>query len=75
MQFQFASIADFLSMNGHGVYVWIAYGISFAAMAALAVQPGLRRRRMQRELARQQRIQQRRRERTQPHPEPIAVSE
>ncbi|WP_193165341.1 heme exporter protein CcmD [Microbulbifer hainanensis] len=75
MQFQFASIADFLSMNGHGVYVWIAYGISFAALAALALQPALRRRSMQRELARQQRIQQRRRERTQARPEPLAVSE
>lgn len=62
MHFQFASFADFLAMNGHGVYVWIAYGVSLAALAALVIQPRLRRRQLQRELARQQRIRQRRSE-------------
>ena len=74
MQFQFASFADFLAMDGHGIYVWIAYGISFAAMVALVIQPKLRRERLQREVARQQRIQQRRQKREQAQAE-LAVSE
>ncbi|MFC6635300.1 heme exporter protein CcmD [Microbulbifer taiwanensis] len=60
MEFQFASLADFLAMDGHGIYVWIAYGVTAAALIALAVYPSLRRRQLQRELQRQQRIQQRR---------------
>ncbi|SHG15110.1 heme exporter protein D [Microbulbifer donghaiensis] len=60
MQFQFASFADFLTMEGHGIYVWISYGVTFALLAALAAFPLLRRRQLQRELQRQQRIQQRR---------------
>lgn len=60
MEFQFAGLAGFLAMNGHGPYVWIAYGVTFLALAGLVVQPRLRRRRLQVELKRQQRIQQRR---------------
>ncbi len=62
VEFQFASFADFLAMDGHGPYVWIAYGVTFAALIALAVYPSLRRRQLRRELQRQQRIQQRRRQ-------------
>lgn len=62
MEFQFASFADFLAMDGHGLYVWVAYGVTFAALIAMALYPSLRRRQLQRELQRQQRIQQRRRQ-------------
>ncbi|MCW8127522.1 heme exporter protein CcmD [Microbulbifer halophilus] len=61
MEFQFAGLADFLAMNGHGPYVWIAYGVTLLALAGLVIQPVLRRRRLQAALKRQQRIQQRRR--------------
>lgn len=60
MEFQFAGFAEFLAMNGHGPYVWAAYGVTFLALIGLVVQPLLRRRRLQAELRRQQRIQQRR---------------
>jgi len=60
VHFQFASFSDFLAMGGHGVYVWVAYGVSFVALAALALQPLLRRRQLQRALAREERIRQRR---------------
>jgi len=62
VEFQFAGLADFLAMNGHGAYVWLAYGVTFAALAALAAYPPLRRRQLQGELRRQQRIEQRRRQ-------------
>ena len=75
MQFQFDSFADFLSMSGHGIYVWIAYGVSFAALAVLAIQPVVRRRQLQRDLARQQRIQSRRQNRAPVRAEAPVTSE
>lgn len=35
MKFQFDSISDFFAMGGYGFYVWLAYGITFAAMGIL----------------------------------------
>lgn len=35
MTFQFNSISDFFAMGGYGFYVWLAYGISFAAIGLL----------------------------------------
>lgn len=35
MTFQFESISDFFAMGGYGFYVWLAYGISFIAIAIL----------------------------------------
>ena len=75
MQFQFSSFADFLTMSGHGVYVWIAYGVSFAALALLALQPVVRRRQLQRDLVRLQRIQTRRQNRTPDHTETLVSTE
>ncbi|GAA5442173.1 hypothetical protein Misp06_00342 [Microbulbifer sp. NBRC 101763] len=60
MEFQFSSFADFLAMDGHGIFVWISYAVTFAALAAMALYPRLARRRLQRELQHQQRISQRR---------------
>lgn len=45
----FDSFADFLAMGRHGLYVWLAYGVSFAIIAWNAVQPVLQRRRLLRE--------------------------
>ncbi|MEX2962048.1 heme exporter protein CcmD [Microbulbifer sp. TYP-18] len=72
MQFQFASAAEFFSMGGHGAFVWIAYAVTFAAMTGLAIQPYLGRRRLERELARQQRIQAHRQSRVPPHTNTVA---
>ena len=42
--FQFENFEAFISMGGHGPYVWAAYGLSLAIMAWLALAP-LRRQR------------------------------
>ncbi len=42
--FQFENFEAFISMGGHGPYVWAAYGLSLAIMAWLAIAP-LRRQR------------------------------
>jgi len=39
MKFQFASFSDFLSMHGHGPYVWAAYAISILALVYLLLAP------------------------------------
>ncbi|MCC7515996.1 MAG: heme exporter protein CcmD [Pseudomonadales bacterium] len=31
----FATINELLTMNGHGIYVWSAYGICFAVLLML----------------------------------------
>lgn len=30
----FDSFADFLAMGGHGLYVWLCYGVGFVVLAA-----------------------------------------
>ena len=42
-KFQFASLADFFVMGGHGAYVWSAYGITAIVLILLVIMP-LRRR-------------------------------
>ncbi|SEK55024.1 heme exporter protein D [Colwellia chukchiensis] len=32
---QFDSVSAFLDMGGYGFYVWLSYGVSFAALALL----------------------------------------
>lgn len=39
MKFQFETIADFITMNGHGPFVWSAYAITFAVLIFLLVSP------------------------------------
>ena len=39
-------VSEFLHMGGHGLYVWLAYGLSFAVLASLAARPMLARRRL-----------------------------
>lgn len=41
-------MSEFLHMGGHGLYVWLAYGISFAALAILALRPLAAMRRLNR---------------------------
>lgn len=63
MQFQFSGLADFLAMDGHGVYVWFCYGVTLLVLAGLATWPALHCRRLQRELQRQSHIAEARRRR------------
>ena len=57
----FESWQDFLQMGGYGFYVWLSYGISFAAIVILAIQSyrdkGAVLREVRREQAREQRVQ------------------
>ncbi|WP_444930473.1 heme exporter protein CcmD [Microbulbifer sp. SSSA002] len=62
MEFQFANLAEFLAMNGHGAYVWVSYAVTFLCLAAMAFYPFIARRGLQAELARQQKLAQRRRQ-------------
>lgn len=41
MNFQFDSLNAFLIMNGHGVYVWACYVITFSVLTYLVVSPML----------------------------------
>ncbi|MFC0444313.1 heme exporter protein CcmD [Pseudidiomarina halophila] len=55
----FDSWQAFIEMGGYGFYVWLAFGISFFAIAVLVIN-GLRARtKLQREFDKEQRRQQR----------------
>lgn len=41
----FSSLADFIAMGNHGVYVWTSYGISLAVLILNVALPALARRR------------------------------
>lgn len=59
MKFQFDSFQDFLAMGGHGMYVWIAYGVVAAVVVALIINVSSREKiflKQQRKIA--QRLQQ-----------------
>lgn len=51
MTVQFNSIADFILMGEHGVYIWSAYGISLMAIIALQYMVRTRNRQLRRILA------------------------
>jgi heme exporter protein D len=51
MSFQFASLAEFWTMAGHGPYVWACYGVAFIVLAYLLIAP----RRAHRQYLKQQR--------------------
>ena len=42
---QFDSFSDFLTMGGHGVYVWTVYGRALLVLSALVITPLRRDRR------------------------------
>jgi heme exporter protein D len=50
----FASLADLIAMNGHGIYVWSAYAIGYAVLAALIMQPLARHAALSRQVRQQQ---------------------
>ena len=47
---QFESIAEFFAMGNHGLYVWLAYGATFAVFVCYALLIRLRRIKLLREL-------------------------
>ena len=51
----FSNWQDFLEMGGYAAYVWAAYGLSLAVLAASIAGPLLRQRRLLRELDRRER--------------------
>ena len=57
LTFQFASVAEFLAMAGHGPYVWACYGIGLACLIALALSPLRSRKALLAELQRSMRIE------------------
>ena len=44
IKFQFASLIDLLSMNGHGPYVWACYGLTAIVLIFLVMAPRHRQR-------------------------------
>lgn len=46
----FDSLREALVMDGHGAYVWGAYGLSILVLLLLVIAPGRRRRRLLREV-------------------------
>ena len=55
----FESWQDFLQMGGYGFYVWLSYGISFAAIVILAIQSYRDKNAVLREVRREQAHEQR----------------
>lgn len=47
----FNSVAEFLAMGGHGVYVWLSYGVTLVTLVLGVILPLARRRQVLRELA------------------------
>ena len=46
----FDSVSSLIAMDGHGAFVWSAYGITAVVLVALLVAPMRRRRRLMAEL-------------------------
>lgn len=53
---QFQSLQEVFWMNGHGPYVWSAWGIALIAMAFLVCSPLLKRRAFLKNLRRRQSV-------------------
>jgi heme exporter protein D len=43
VKFQFDSLAAFIHMDGHGVYVWTCYALVYAILIYLTVSPLLQK--------------------------------
>lgn len=51
----FDSFSDFLAMGGHGLYVWLSYGIAIVLLVVNVVSPLLRKKQLLTELVRRMR--------------------
>ena len=57
MNFQFQSLADFISMDGHGSYVWSCYLFTLLILAVLMYWPRLKKQHLMVQMRRQRRIE------------------
>jgi len=57
MAFQFEGLLDFLTMSGHGSYVWASYAVTLLALLFLVVIPIYQRKNLAQQIKRQQRIE------------------
>lgn len=55
---QFSSVSELLYMGGHGIYVWLAFGLSFLVLATLLVLPALKTKQLKKRLQKAKRWQQ-----------------
>jgi len=55
----FSSWSEFFQMGGYAFYVWTAYCLTVAMLGGAVLAPLLRYRRLQREVARRARLEQR----------------
>jgi heme exporter protein D len=56
MQFQFESLLDFLVMDGHGMFVWSSYAITFCVLIVMVAIPAINKQRFYKRIQRHQRI-------------------
>jgi heme exporter protein D len=56
MHFQFKSLVDFISMGGHGSYVWACYLFTVVTLVILVCWPLLKKQQLMAQIERQQRI-------------------
>lgn len=56
----FSIWSEFFYMGGYAFYVWLSYGLTLAVLAAVVIAPWRRHRRLQQELLRRARRDQRR---------------
>ncbi|GAA6153066.1 heme exporter protein CcmD [Pseudoteredinibacter isoporae] len=56
MQFRFESFAEFMSMAGHGPYVWACYIAAVIAISYIVLSPMLRKNAIRKQLQRQEKL-------------------
>jgi len=47
---QFESFAEFLNMGGYAFYVWLSFGVTFVAMAMIAIQSFIKHRNLMKQV-------------------------
>ncbi|MFT6388642.1 MAG: heme exporter protein D [Cellvibrionaceae bacterium] len=57
MIFQFEGLLDFLTMSGHGSYVWASYAVTLLALMFLIIIPIHQKKQLAIQIKRQQRIE------------------
>ena len=66
MNFQFESLSDFMTMSGHGAFVWISYVVTLLAILLLVVIPIIQKKQMHQQLKRQRVIEQAQKQKLKP---------
>lgn len=55
MSVQFDTFTEFLNMGGHGLYVWLCYGLGLLVVVGNLLQPLLKRKALRADLERRMR--------------------